>query len=83
MYGTSPASLTTVLTDSALVTAHSRTITGLTPGVTYYYKVSSTDTFTNAATAPPAPASFAVPAFVRPTRQRPTSTRARSGRAAS
>ena len=45
MYGTAPGSLTTVLTDNALVTAHSRTITGLTPGVTYYYKVSSTDAF--------------------------------------
>ena len=65
MYGTSPASLTTVLTDTALVTAHSRTITGLTPGVTYFYKVSSADAADNVASAPPDAASFVVPAFVK------------------
>ena len=61
MYGTAPGSLTTVLTDKALVTANSRTITGLTPGVTYYYKVSSTDASRTSRVHHPSGAPFAVP----------------------
>jgi len=60
-YGTSPNALSQSVSSSALVTSHSLTLTGLTPGVTYYYRVSSTDVTggTTVAPAPPAaPGSF-------------------------
>jgi hypothetical protein len=63
-YGTAPASLTLSATNGALVTAHSLVLTGLTPGTTYYYRVTSVDAAGNAATAPPtgdSPASFVTP----------------------
>ena len=64
-YGTSPASLTQQVSSGALVSSHSASLTGLTAGTLYYYRVSSADAFANSATepAPPAaPASFSTPA---------------------
>lgn len=50
-YGLSPSSYTTVLADSTYVSASGTyniaTVSGLTQGTTYYYKVSSTDTSNN------------------------------------
>ena len=66
-YGTTAGSLSTSSASAALVTAHSRTLTGLTPGATYFFRVTSTDAHDNAAispAAPAAPASFALPLFV-------------------
>jgi hypothetical protein len=66
-YGTSPASLTSTADDSALVTAHSIDISGLTAGTTYSYRVASTDDANNTATAPnppAAPATFVAPLIV-------------------
>jgi hypothetical protein len=66
-YGTNPQALTQSVTNSTLVTAHSVSLTGLTPNTTYYYRVTSVDQFTNSATSPtPAnpPASIKVPAFL-------------------
>ena len=64
-YGTAANALTQSKTESALETAHSITLTGLTPGTTYYYRVSSTDADNNMSTTPPtanAPLSFSTPA---------------------
>src|SRR5207253_5780383 len=47
---------------------HAVTLSGLTPGTTYFYRASSTDRAGNTATspAPPAaPASFTVPTFAK------------------
>ncbi len=63
-YGTSSGSLASVASDPKLVTAHSITLSGLTPGVTYYYRVTSVDVAGNAAqwpSATSAPASISVP----------------------
>jgi hypothetical protein len=64
-YGSDPGSLSQNVSDATRVTAHSVQVSGLTPGATYHYRVTSADAATNSATspAPPAPpASFAVPA---------------------
>ncbi len=63
-YGTSSSSLGSVASDPKLVTAHSITLSGLTPGVTYYYRVTCADAAGNAAqwpSATSAPASVVVP----------------------
>ena len=63
-YGTASNALTLNVTDAALVTAHSVTLTGLAANTTYYYRVSSTDAANNTATSPPngnSPASFTMP----------------------
>jgi hypothetical protein len=54
-YGTTPLALGQNVPDAAIVRAHSVPLTGLTPGVTYYYRVSSTDRAGNAATDPSPP----------------------------
>jgi autotransporter-associated beta strand protein len=64
-YGTSP-SLGSSVTNAALVTAHTVQLTGLTPGTTYYYTVTSLDAATNAASSPAAPATFVTPAPASP-----------------
>jgi hypothetical protein len=51
-YGTSPTSLTLSATVSAMVTSHSVTLSGLTSGVTYYYRVTSRDAGGLATTSP-------------------------------
>jgi phosphodiesterase/alkaline phosphatase D-like protein len=51
-YGTAPGALTQSATNASMVTAHSITLTGLTSGTTYYYRVTSADTFGNSATSP-------------------------------
>jgi phosphodiesterase/alkaline phosphatase D-like protein len=51
-YGTSSSTLNLNQAETALVTAHSITLSGLTFGTTYYYRVSSTDASGNAATSP-------------------------------
>jgi hypothetical protein len=51
-YGTSPTSLTQTASNSSLVTAHSVTLTGLTPNTTYYFRVTSTDASNHSTTAP-------------------------------
>jgi len=59
--GTSASTLSQNSSDAALTSSHSLQLTGLVPGTTYYYRVSSTDGFTNSATEPTlaaAPLSF-------------------------
>ena len=61
-YGTAPGSLTANVSDASLVTSHSATLTGLTPGTTYHFRVRSADASGNARTSPDpssAPATFA------------------------
>lgn len=62
-YGTSASSLTLNAMDTSLVTSHSVTLTGLTRGTTYYYRVTSTNS--NGSTTSPIstspPASFVTP----------------------
>jgi hypothetical protein len=63
-YGTSAGSLNQSATNAALVTSHSIPLTGLAPSTTYYYRVTSADAASNAATSPPSsdePASFTTP----------------------
>jgi hypothetical protein len=60
-YGTNPASLTLNNAQSALVTSHSITLSGLLPNATYHYRVTSVDSTGNAATAPGLPLTFITP----------------------
>jgi len=60
-YGTTSSSLSLNVTNTALVTAHSITLTGLTAGTTYYYRATSVDASGDTATSPAltgSPASF-------------------------
>jgi hypothetical protein len=60
-YGVSPLAMTQNASNSALVTAHSITLTGLLPGTKYHFRVTSTDASGNSATSPAsasAPATF-------------------------
>ena len=59
-YGTDPASVSSSVSDSTLVTSHSIVLTGLTPNTLYYYRVTSADAAGNTAIAPATdpPASF-------------------------
>ncbi|MEY3176649.1 MAG: hypothetical protein RLZZ436_4563, partial [Planctomycetota bacterium] len=65
-YGTSPQSLTQTASGSSLLTSHSVTLSGLTPGAVFYYQVTVTDAAANAFTsavqsftaAPPSPILF-------------------------
>jgi phosphodiesterase/alkaline phosphatase D-like protein len=62
-YGTSPSSLSLNASNTQLVTTHSVTLSGLTLGATYYYRVTSVDSLGNATTWPVAsdpPANFIV-----------------------
>ncbi|MDX1995676.1 MAG: malectin domain-containing carbohydrate-binding protein, partial [bacterium] len=58
-YGVEPNTLTLNSSSTTLVTTHSRTLTGLTPGTTYYYRAISLDEATNSANT--AVASFTTP----------------------
>src|SRR5260370_4147049 len=63
-YATSPSSLTQSAANASLVTAHSISLTGLTAGTVYYYRVTSVDASCNSATSPiaaNAPATFTPP----------------------
>ncbi|HEX5150554.1 MAG TPA: N,N-dimethylformamidase beta subunit family domain-containing protein, partial [Parafilimonas sp.] len=63
-YGTSEGSLNQHKEDATPTTSHSITITGLIPGATYYYRVTSKDGSANSATEPASPAvplSFVTP----------------------
>ena len=60
-YGTTSGALTGVLTNAALVTSHSITLTGLLTNKTYYYRVTSVDPAGNGATAPATPNSLTTP----------------------
>ena len=62
-YGTSAGALSGNASEAARVTAHSVELSGLTPGTTYHYRVTSADASGNTATspAPPATATFDVP----------------------
>jgi len=51
-YGTTAAYGSTTTLDSTLVTAHSQTFSGLTPGQLYHFKVTSTDGSGNTASSP-------------------------------
>jgi chitodextrinase len=51
-YGTTTAYGSTTPLDSTLVTAHSQTISGLTPGQPYHFSVTSTDGSGNTASSP-------------------------------
>jgi hypothetical protein len=55
-YGSSPDALTLSATDAALVTAHAVPLYGLSPGATYYYRVTSVDASWTAAISPAPPA---------------------------
>ncbi|MBN8655678.1 MAG: DUF4082 domain-containing protein, partial [Anaerolineae bacterium] len=54
-FGTDSNNLNLNSTDSALVTSHSITLTGLTPNTTYYFRVTSADASANPSTSPIAP----------------------------
>ena len=63
-YGTDPTTLGTSISNPTLVTSHAISLTGLTIGATYYFRVTSTDFSNNSTTYPPTgnnPLSFAVP----------------------
>jgi hypothetical protein len=63
-YGTEAGSLTAHVTDAALVTTHTLSLTGLLPSTTYSYRVISKDPFNNATTWPDPidpPLSFTTP----------------------
>jgi hypothetical protein len=51
-YGTSASSLTQVVADAARLTSHAINLPNLTAGVTYYYRIKSTDAAGNTATSP-------------------------------
>jgi uncharacterized repeat protein (TIGR02543 family) len=51
-YGTAPGSYSMEASESTLVTDHAVTLTGLMPGTTYYFKVSSSDSAGNTAQSP-------------------------------
>jgi hypothetical protein len=55
-YGTSGASLPVNVSDPTLTTSHTVSLSGLTLGVTYFYRVTSTDAANNTASSPVAPA---------------------------
>ena len=55
-YGTNIGSLNQHKENATLTVSHSITLTGLIPGTTYYYRVTSTDASANAATSPAPPA---------------------------
>lgn len=57
-FGTDSNNLNFNSTDGALVTAHSITLTGLTPNTTYYFRVTSADASANPSTSPIAPAAL-------------------------
>ena len=67
LYGTAPGALINSVVDSAMVTSHTITLTSLTPNTNYYFRVESTDEFTN--TSGTAVAPFVTPAFVDTTAQ--------------
>ncbi len=52
-YGTAPDALTLSVSDGAFVGVHGLTLPGLTPEITYYYRVTSADVSANSATEPP------------------------------
>ena len=63
-YGTSPGSLTQNVSSATLENTHSIVLSGLTPGSTVYYRVTSADAASNATTEPnppAAPLSFTLP----------------------
>jgi hypothetical protein len=67
IYGTNPQSLNQSASAAALVTAHSVSLSGLSPSTTYYYRVVSADQFGNTATSPATtspPLAFSLPAFL-------------------
>ena len=64
-YGTDAGSLLSSVSSATQVTSHSLVLTGLTPGTTYHFRVSSADLEANAATSPEPPA--APLTFVTPT----------------
>ena len=58
-FGTNAAALQSGPTDSAVVTSHTITLTGLTPSTQYFYRVSSTDLANNTAAFPVPPGTLA------------------------
>jgi hypothetical protein len=65
-YGTSPGALTLSATDAALATSHAVPLYGLTPGATYYYRVTSVDASWTPAISPAPPAAPLTFAAVNP-----------------
>ena len=55
-YGLSAGSMNQSASNASFVTGHGMTLTGLTTGVTYYYRVTSADAAGNSATSPAPPA---------------------------
>ncbi len=51
LYGTQPGVYSQTLSDPLYTKQHALTLTGLTPGTTYYFKVRSTDRSGNTATS--------------------------------
>jgi hypothetical protein len=60
-YDTSSVSLNQNAGNASGVTSHTILLTGLTPGATYYYNVTSEDLSGNSSTAPVSPLSFTTP----------------------
>jgi hypothetical protein len=61
-YGTSPSALNLNLSDPSMTSSHSLSLSNLTPGTNYYFRVTSVDSSSNSSTSPPTntgPASFA------------------------
>jgi len=54
-YGTSAGALESSVSDPALLTSHSLQLSGLEPGATYYFRVTSADGEANSVTAPESP----------------------------
>ena len=75
-YGTSAASLTSTASVPTMVTSHSVTLSGLTAGRTYYYRVTSRNAAALSATAPATAATFATRTIVA---QAPATTTITSG----
>ncbi|MPZ20455.1 MAG: DUF4082 domain-containing protein [Luteitalea sp.] len=57
-YGTSPGDLSLSASTPGLTSSHEVTLTGLSSGVTYYFRVTSVDAANNPSSAPSTPASF-------------------------
>lgn len=57
-YGTSPGALSLSSSSAVLELSHARSLTGLVPSTTYYYRVTSADAQANSASSPAPPATL-------------------------
>jgi phosphodiesterase/alkaline phosphatase D-like protein len=76
-YGTNASSLTLNVSNTIMTTSHTITLSGLTAGTTYYFRVTSKDASNNSSTSPAtssAPLQFTMPTAPPPTTQAPSVT---------